>query len=586
MNPSENQRVEQTDPSQRWFRRLTLLVVVLASAYSMSPNIADPDLWGHVQYGRDLLDEGRVPATTSYSYTAEGFRWINHENLSEVIMAVVVDNVGPIGLVLGKFALSLLVIVFVLRFNLRDGVGWIVASVLALLVAANLGYHWAIRPQLASFVCFTLLVALLQYCFRGWRGRWHFTHPSTWNRKDWTPDSDSLGYDSMRIRMLWLAVPLFFVWANAHGGFVAGLLIFSVYLSCRALEAICQRGRRGWGLVRRMALMIVVAGLATLVNPYGPGLHHWLLESLGTSRPEILDWSTQQLFGLVGAKLWILLFVVVGSRLLSKRPIDLTQTIVLSLTLWQALSHFRHVPFFAILTGFWMGPHLHSAATRFARASSTNSGPPLTWAMNGLMVVAVFVVGTRLSERLTEVRVDKQVFPVDAIAYMHQHQLHGKLVVTYDWAQYAIAALAVDSPVQPTSDVTRVAFDGRFRTCYPQSVVDMHFDFLFGDGPAVRRSRSPDSPPCDPRRVLQFKNPDLILIRRKGELTTHHVRQFSEDWSLLYQDSIAEVWGRKGRYDDPTSPHYLPKSARRRWNPAEPPFPSAPTVAWPALPSL
>jgi hypothetical protein len=51
------------------------------------------------------------------------------------------------------------------------------------------------------------------------------------------------------------------------------------------------------------------------------------------------------------------------------------------------------------------------------------------------------------------------------------------------------------------------------------------------------------------------------------------------EWVLLYSDSVAEIWGRRSRYDDPASLHYLAPELRQldvklleaRWQ-------------WPALP--
>src|SRR5207245_503426 len=82
----------------------------------------------------------------------------------------------------------------------------------------------------------------------------------------------------------------------------------------------------------------------------------------------------------------------------------------------------------------------------------------------------------------------------DALQYMADRHLGGKLIVHFDWAQYALAALAPE---------TTVAFDGRLRTCYPQEVADLYFDFLIGNQPACRW-RSPTSPPFD----------DTALVRR------------------------------------------------------------------------
>ncbi len=567
--------------------RLVMLVVVLAAALAMSPNVADPDLWGHVQFGRDVLESGEIAKTTTYSYTADGFRWINHENLSEIVMAMVADSLGPLGLVWGKFLLSLLVIILIFRWNLKQGVGLIVASVITLLVAANLGYHWSIRPQLSSFLGFTLLLLLLQYCFAGWRDRWHAGWPRRWFDEpsgqmavaaDGQVDIRArLGYQSHRMRLLWLAPPLFFLWANSHGGFVAGLAVYVAYLGCRGLEALNRGGGHGWGLVRRMTLMAIVAVLATMLNPYGPRLHLWLLESLGSPRPEISDWSNRELLTVIGAKFWLLLAVAAIALGFSKRKLDATQIIILCLTAWQSMSHFRHVAFFAILCGFWIAPHLQSAMQRLSQSAQTQPISGLgRVAMQALLLVCIGLIGSRLQERLSDLQVYRDQFPVDAIDYMRQNHLNGRLVVTYDWAQYSIAALCA-SHLSP-GNRSLVAFDGRFRTCYPQSIVDMHFDFLYGHAESVRRYRSPQSPPCDPSRVLFHKQPELVLLRRNGELTEQHMRMNRDRWSLLYQDAIAQVWGLRALFDDPNSSQYVPPHRRIVHN-----LRSPESVSWPAI---
>ena len=51
------------DPAPRpnsavWLDRGFLLAVLLACAVAVSPNLADPDLWGHVRYGLDVFEDG------------------------------------------------------------------------------------------------------------------------------------------------------------------------------------------------------------------------------------------------------------------------------------------------------------------------------------------------------------------------------------------------------------------------------------------------------------------------------------------------------------------------------------------------
>lgn len=553
----------------------------------MSPNVADPDLWGHVQFGRDVLNEGWFPETNPYSYNAEGHRWINHENFSEVLMAWTVDQLGPWALVAGKFLLSLLVLGSILWTNSRRGVSLIPNCVIGLLVAWNLGYHWSFRPQISSFVFFTLLVMLMNWGFLNWRDRWHLpvwgmrwfsrgaARPDNWKAED-------LNYCNFQSRFLWVAPILFFLWANSHGGFVAGLCIYFAYLGCRTLEAFGRRGRLGWGLARRMALMGMVAAAATLLNPYSYQLQGWLFESLGQPRPEISDWSSDQLFSLIGLKFWALIFVSVFALVTSRKSWDFAQTVVLVLTLWQAVSHFRHVPFFAIACGFWIGPHLQSAFARFGQAAEKSD--PILDSRRGRLVAALvcaammLVIGIQLKNRVTHLNVDRSQYPVDAFQYMHDHNLNGKVVVTYDWAQYLIGAFCTDDN-QSFSQPSRVAFDGRFRTCYPQELVDLHFDWLFSEGKGIARSRCPDSPPCDPHRILSLKQPDLVVNRRSGELTEQHMASAKRDWVLLYQDRIAQVWGRKSIFADPNHSRFIPESRREISDRDVSGY-----VAWPAFP--
>ncbi len=557
-----------------------IVLTILVSALAMSPSVADPDLWGHVQFGRDFLNTGSLETTTSYSFTSEGYRWINHENVSEIVMAWIVENLGPHGLIWGKFLLSLFVIGSILFFNLRSKVSLIPACVLTILVAWNLGYHWSFRPQLSSFFFFTVMVILLQLSFTGWRDHWHLKwfKPRLLMRDD---SNDEIDYSWMHSRLLWIAPLLFFLWTNSHGGFVAGVCVYVAYLGCRAIEALSSYWPKGWGLVRRMSLMIAVAVLATLLNPYSYRLPAWLLESLGTPRPEILDWSSDQLFSMIGVKFWALVMVVAAAIAFSRRSLDFTQNVILAITLWQAVSHFRHVPFFAILAGFWAGPHLQSCFVRLTQLETDlNDGRESRMgriAVAAAIVALMSLIGYQLSDRLGQLRVDRQVFPVDAVQFMHDNHLGGRLVVTYDWAQYSIAALCVEDNLQPGQPVSRVAFDGRFRTCYPQSIVDMHFDLLFGD--KTKRSRSPESGPIDPTRVLRHGEPELVLIRRRGELSEQVMAMQTTEWTLLYQDNLAQLWGRQNKYDKTQSPYYVP--LKRRIIGTEMP---EGYVDWPALP--
>ena len=79
---------------------LVLFAIVIADARQHS----DPDLWGHVLFGRQLLAHGSLPRDNPYSYSAPGFPWLHHEWLSEVLMGALFEKFGTAGLKLLKFA--------------------------------------------------------------------------------------------------------------------------------------------------------------------------------------------------------------------------------------------------------------------------------------------------------------------------------------------------------------------------------------------------------------------------------------------------------------------------------------------------
>ena len=97
---------EGLSAGERWLRRGVIGLTLLACAIPFSGNNADADLWGHVQFGRDALRFG-LPEFTTYSFTAIGYPWVNHENLAELSFALLADSFGGVGLLIFKCLVGL-----------------------------------------------------------------------------------------------------------------------------------------------------------------------------------------------------------------------------------------------------------------------------------------------------------------------------------------------------------------------------------------------------------------------------------------------------------------------------------------------
>jgi hypothetical protein len=281
--------------------------------------------------------------------------------------------------------------------------------------------------------------------------------------------------------------------------------------------------------------------------------------------------------------LWLIMFGWFAVLLLTRRSRDTTHLAIMTLTLWQSLSHVRHIPFFAIAFGFWMAIHVESVLRRFhvVRDETDRQREPvkgmsrqMRWAFGAGFALAFLLLGFRLYGRLSEMPVPRKDYPVAAFQYVADQDLRGRMVVAFNWAQYAIAAFGHG---EHADDGLPISFDGRFRTCYPQEVIDMHFDFILGD--LEPRFRSPNSPPFDDERTLEFGHPDLILIDRSQPHGVNVMFRNQDRWTLLYQDRIAQLWGLASKYDDPASRDYIANN-RRRISDEE----QTGSVPWPALP--
>jgi hypothetical protein len=200
---------------------------------------ADPDLWGHLAFGRLILMHRHLPVRDIYSYSAAGLPWHDHEWLSEVVLALCWNRFGVVGLKLMKLAATAATMTLLSMGAGETGAPIPLQLVVVTTGAVALAPMMQFRPQLFDFVALSALLLLLA--------------------------RDSY----RRAGRLWIAIPMFALWANLHGGFIVGLAALAMYRAVIAIEYFVV----GDGLGRAMHVGGVTAGcvLATLLNPDGIG---------------------------------------------------------------------------------------------------------------------------------------------------------------------------------------------------------------------------------------------------------------------------------------------------------------------------
>ena len=521
-------------PVPRWLRYGILTLLTLVAANLLAWRSIEPDLWGHIQYGEDWIHAGRMPITASHTFSTPNQPWVNHENLFELAVAVGQRTVGGYGLMIFKCLSGLWLLWMMVRNASRLGVPVLAAAVAMIPVAAGLAEFWLMRPQLLSFLFFGLMLVALDRAFRDW-------------------DASKTVY----FRWLWFCIPLMIAWTNAHGGFAAGLCVFVAVLGLRGIELWWHQRNIMHRTILQLAVIAGVAIPSVLVNPYGYELPYWMIVSLSQPRPEISEWANILDGGGVMFPFLLLSILSIACICLTRFKKDWVQIIVLALIAVQSIGHLRHLAFFAIAFGFWMPQHVWALWHRLVEWRPTlGVHKELTKRAAKLIglelaIVTAVLVGM-LSYTFATFGVDRSKYPVSAFEYMDREGISGRLVVTFDWAQYALAALAPD---------TTVGFDGRYDTCYPQTVVDMNFDLLFG-ADMSRRYRGSNSGPVDSNRVLEFGNPDLVLMDCLADVPAVRHLDNHPDWIPLYRDGRAALWGRRSVFDDPKHPDYLASERR------------------------
>ena len=293
------------------------MVAVAATCVFLAFRVApDPDLWGHTLYGLRHLDRGGSPEPTDpFSYSAAAAEWINHEWLAELVMGALFGSLGGAGLVLYQAGISLLLMGWLMWNVWAKLAGSIIPVLLSCAVLGGLHLGVSPRPQLWTLVGLAAFLALAR--------------------------TDSA-------RVLWV-VPLSALWANLHGGVLAGLMLFSLWGS---VDLLTSRGRRG----RWRGVAAVLAWPATLATPYGVDLWRFFVRSLGEEW-SIAEWvplGVQLELMAVAGIVAIAVFAIIRAK---SRP-SLAESLVMLAALAAAVRHVRHVPLLAVAAGtllpYWL----------------------------------------------------------------------------------------------------------------------------------------------------------------------------------------------------------------------------------------
>jgi hypothetical protein len=479
-----------------------LLVIIVADG----AQFADPDLWGHIRCGQAVLEQGHIILRDTYSYSAFGQLYRNHEWLTEVLMALIYDHGGVIGLKLWKFTCAALTFGFLAAGLSETGASATVQLYTLMCTSVALMLELQFRPQLFTYLLFAaVLMILARHNYRG----------------------------SARV---WLAIPIMALWANLHGGFVIGIGTLGIYTAVVGMQDLIAEKNLKRAL--RLALITLGATLVTLATPWGIRLWHEVLRPVfsPTIRTLIVDWHPLTLVlaeqwkrSHLGVLFYVFVFGLMGSLAitfaLTPKGGDLPLVAIAAAMSLAAFSAARNIPLAAIVLTLPVARHaslvlgrLHErAAAQGVRFEEAPGRSRVNQWMVGAVAMVLAISFGLFSPQLRMI----DVYPTGAVAFMQRHGLNGNVLNDFNWGGYLIWHL---------TPASKVFIDGRYDTVYSTTEINDYLQFYFDDPGGAR--------------VLSAYPHDFVLIPPRA--AAFRLMTTAAGWTLIYKDENSALFARAG----------------------------------------
>ena len=426
--------MERTGTS--WSYRLlgfpTLLVLSLAVLvlFCVPRSMADPDIWWHLRDVQQQLAQHGFITHDSFSFTAAGSAWMNHEWIAEIPFYLGWRFAGGTGV----YTVTLLAVetiilgICLLAYQAsRNIVAAVTVSIFATVFAT---VSFGPRTLLFGWICLIVELLVLKA----------------------SETKPKLTY--------WLPV-LFLVWVNTHGSWVIGLVLLGVYLVVGSVPV-----RMGllscevFTVKRRKQIMVAaaVSVAALFVNPYGWRLVAYPFnlafhQKLNIANVE--EWHGLDFHSVRGLTMLGVLVLLAVWQLYRGREWKTVEVAFLLIGIYSAFNYTRFLFLFAIV-----------ATPILARSfpeRKENTEPPTRALVNAaiLILLAGFVIGRmRNPDQHAEEAMKK--YPAESLAYLQAFPFHGNVLNEYLWGGYMDYNLR-KVPVFVDSRVDIFEYNGTFK---------------------------------------------------------------------------------------------------------------------------
>lgn len=471
----------------------------------------DPDFGWHLQMGW-LIEKNGIPATDPFSYTMGSYPFVDHEWLTNLLLAKGIDTVGNT-ILAGIFAL-VAVAAFSLQLLTVSEKGKRFVLPFLLLALLSVTGAIGIRPQLLTWFFFSLVLIVIR---------------------------DQVRFKKYR----WFLPLLFMVWVNLHGGFAIGivaLFLATVYWWYK-------------NPAQKFVLLGVFAAsvAATFLMPYGlrGWWEVWMQMTDGSLRWTIMEWTPAIFVPNMLLWLFIIFSVMFVGRYIKK--FSLLDLLLYGGLLVSGISSIRHAPLWLLIA---LPLTIEAVAFFYQDITKIKYAVGRFGVMAKLFLVLIFLFAV-LDLRSVAYGLGffgKQgMYPEHAVTYLREHQSKGQLFSFYNWGGYLIWKLPEK----------RVFIDGRMPSWRWSVNVPGESKYAFDDYQKILDGTIPFASVVEKYRIdtllfpipgeksqnplenilVEFGTNVLHLPLKEDVGFTKVVKQAKKaGWVVVYQDDTAVIY--------------------------------------------
>jgi len=480
---------------------LTLLLIGLQFIFTLgTPDLNDPDIWWHMRNARHLVEQHQFPRQEMYSFTVAGHPWIDSEWLAEIPYYLAHHLFGLVGIKSLTFVVIDAILLLLLYVCYQQSRNFKAAVTACCFVTFLATVSYGPRTILFGYFYLLVLLIILQRFRTG------------------------------KTVTLWSIPPLFCLWANTHGSWSIGLIVFF-------LIAISGFVEQSWGRVdavrwsRKQARQLIAAGTAAIaavfINPFGWRLVSYPLDLAFRQRlniANVAEWVSVNFHELRGKIVLALLLGLLIGALFRNQRWNLGEVLVLLFAIYSGLTYIR----FLFLLGIIIAPILARTLDFFPPYRPELETPRIN------MVVLLLLTGAMIYYWPREEKIRKSVaetYPAGILPYLQAHPPQGNVLNFYLWGGY----LGWNDPS------LKVFIDSRLDVFEYAGVLKDYLDLLGTDS----FNHRPDAI-LEKYRIqyVLFPNPDSKNpLHVAGQLV--HVLEHEPGWQTVYKDDVCTLLERR-----------------------------------------